>query len=119
MVAGGRKAAATLPPMALGTRVAVSVVLDCLAAGMSEAEILAEYPSLTAAGTETTQAGGPESGPPVRDPGLAVCRIADRLRSAPAARRSRPQGTNAELHLARDVLASLDVRRTLEVCWMA
>lgn len=27
-----------------GTRVTVSVVLDCLAAGMSEAEILAEYP---------------------------------------------------------------------------
>ncbi len=30
-----------------GTRVPVSVVLDCLAAGMTEAEILAEYPSLT------------------------------------------------------------------------
>ena len=33
-----------------GTRIPVSVVLDCLAAGMSESEILAEYPSLTAAG---------------------------------------------------------------------
>ena len=36
--------------MIAGTRVPVSVVLDCLAAGMSESEILAEYPSLTAAG---------------------------------------------------------------------
>jgi uncharacterized protein (DUF433 family) len=30
-----------------GTRIPVSVVLDCLAAGMTEAEIVAEYPSLT------------------------------------------------------------------------
>ena len=29
-----------------GTRVPVSVVLDCLAAGMTDAEIAAEYPSL-------------------------------------------------------------------------
>jgi uncharacterized protein (DUF433 family) len=29
-----------------GTRVPVSVVLDCLAAGMSEAQILNEYPTL-------------------------------------------------------------------------
>lgn len=31
-----------------GTRVPVSVILDCLAAGLSDAEIIAEYPSLTA-----------------------------------------------------------------------
>ncbi len=31
-----------------GTRVMVSVILDCLAAGMSEQEILKEYPTLTA-----------------------------------------------------------------------
>ncbi len=31
-----------------GTRVAVSVVLDCLAAGMTETEIHDEYPSLPA-----------------------------------------------------------------------
>jgi uncharacterized protein (DUF433 family) len=29
-----------------GTRIPVSVVLDCLASGMSEAEILSEYPTL-------------------------------------------------------------------------
>jgi uncharacterized protein (DUF433 family) len=29
-----------------GTRVPVSVVLDCLAAGMTEAQILNEYPTL-------------------------------------------------------------------------
>lgn len=41
-----------------GTRVPVSVVLDCLAAGMSEAEILAEYPTLTAAGIRAAAAYG-------------------------------------------------------------
>ena len=30
-----------------GTRIPVSVVLDCLAAGMSDAEIVADYPALT------------------------------------------------------------------------
>lgn len=30
-----------------GTRIPVSVVLDCVAAGMSDAEILAEYPTLS------------------------------------------------------------------------
>lgn len=30
-----------------GTRIPVSVVLDCLAGGMTDAEILEEYPSLT------------------------------------------------------------------------
>ena len=33
-----------------GTRVMVSIVLDALADGMSEAEILAEYPTLTVEG---------------------------------------------------------------------
>jgi uncharacterized protein (DUF433 family) len=42
-----------------GTRVPVSVVLDCLAAGMSEAEILAEYPSLTPARIRAAVAYGP------------------------------------------------------------
>lgn len=41
-----------------GTRVTVSVVLDCLAAGMSESEILAEYPSLTRAGIRAAAAYG-------------------------------------------------------------
>ncbi len=31
-----------------GTRIQVSVVLDCLAGGMTEAEILREYPTLPA-----------------------------------------------------------------------
>ncbi|MBI4339124.1 MAG: DUF433 domain-containing protein [Chloroflexi bacterium] len=29
-----------------GTRIMVSIILDCLAAGMSEREIIAEYPTL-------------------------------------------------------------------------
>jgi uncharacterized protein (DUF433 family) len=34
-------------PCIKGTRIWVSLVLDCLADGMSEAELLAEYPQLT------------------------------------------------------------------------
>jgi uncharacterized protein (DUF433 family) len=41
-----------------GTRVPVSVVLDCMAAGMTEAEILAEYPSLTVDGIRAAAAYG-------------------------------------------------------------
>lgn len=41
-----------------GTRVPVSVVLDCLAAGMTEAEIVEEYPSLPAAGIRAAAAYG-------------------------------------------------------------
>ena len=41
-----------------GTRVPVSVVLDCLAAGMTEGEILAEYPSLSVAGIRAAAAYG-------------------------------------------------------------
>ncbi len=41
-----------------GTRVPVSVVLDCLAAGMTEAEIVAEYPSLSAVGIRAAAAYG-------------------------------------------------------------
>lgn len=41
-----------------GARVPVSVVLDCLAAGMTEAEILVEYPSLTAEGIRAAAAYG-------------------------------------------------------------
>lgn len=33
-----------------GTRIPVSVILDCLVAGLSEGEILDQYPSLTAEG---------------------------------------------------------------------
>lgn len=36
----------------------VSTVLDCLAAGMTTAEILAEYPSLTEAGIRAAAAYG-------------------------------------------------------------
>ena len=41
-----------------GTRVSVSVVLDCLAAGMTEAEILSEYPAVTAPGIRAAAAYG-------------------------------------------------------------
>lgn len=41
-----------------GTRIMVSVILDCLAAGMSEQEILAEYPALTAEGVRAAAAYG-------------------------------------------------------------
>ncbi len=41
-----------------GTRVPVSVVLDCLADGMSGEEIVAEYPSLTVSGIRAAAAYG-------------------------------------------------------------
>ena len=41
-----------------GTRVPVSVVLDCLGAGMTEAEILAEYPTLSVEGIRAAAAYG-------------------------------------------------------------
>jgi uncharacterized protein (DUF433 family) len=41
-----------------GTRVPVSVVLDCLAAGMNAEEITAQYPSVTAAGVRAAAAYG-------------------------------------------------------------
>jgi uncharacterized protein (DUF433 family) len=37
-------------PCIKGTRIPVTVVLDCFAAGMSEAEILEQYPTLTVEG---------------------------------------------------------------------
>ncbi len=41
-----------------GTRVPVSVILDCLAAGMSTGEILREYPSLPAEAVRASAAYG-------------------------------------------------------------
>jgi uncharacterized protein (DUF433 family) len=41
-----------------GTRVPVSVVLDCLAAGMSTEQIVEEYPTLTAEGVQASAAYG-------------------------------------------------------------
>ena len=41
-----------------GTRVPVSVVLDCLGAGMTEAEIMTEYPSVTVEGIRAAAAYG-------------------------------------------------------------
>jgi uncharacterized protein (DUF433 family) len=41
-----------------GTRVPVSVVLDCVAAGMSVAQILAEYPTVTEGGLRAAAAYG-------------------------------------------------------------
>ena len=41
-----------------GTRIPVSVVLDCLAAGLSEGEILRQYPTLTVDGVRAAAAYG-------------------------------------------------------------
>jgi len=41
-----------------GTRIPVSVVLDCLAAGLSEDEILRQYPTLTVEGVRAAAAYG-------------------------------------------------------------
>jgi uncharacterized protein (DUF433 family) len=41
-----------------GTRVPVSVVLDCLAAGMTEADVVGEYPTLSVAGVRAAAAYG-------------------------------------------------------------
>jgi uncharacterized protein (DUF433 family) len=43
-----------------GTRIMASVILDCLAAGMSEAEIVDEYPTLTVEGVRAAAAHGAE-----------------------------------------------------------
>jgi uncharacterized protein (DUF433 family) len=42
----------------VGTRVPVSVVLDCLAAGMSAEQIVVEYPTLTTEGVSAAAAYG-------------------------------------------------------------
>jgi uncharacterized protein (DUF433 family) len=41
-----------------GTRVPVSVILDCIAAGMTTDQITAEYPTVTAAGVRAAAAYG-------------------------------------------------------------
>lgn len=43
-----------------GTRIMVSIILDALADGMSEEEILAEYPTLTTEGIRAAAAYGAE-----------------------------------------------------------
>lgn len=43
-----------------GTRIPVSLVLDCLAAGLSEQEILRQYPTLTTEGIRAAAAYGAE-----------------------------------------------------------
>jgi uncharacterized protein (DUF433 family) len=43
-----------------GTRIPVSVVLDCIAAGMTTDDILAEYPTLTAESVRAAAAYGAE-----------------------------------------------------------
>ncbi len=46
-----------------GIRVPVSVVLDCLAAGMNPEEVVAEYPTLTPGGVQAAAAYGGVAGP--------------------------------------------------------
>jgi uncharacterized protein (DUF433 family) len=41
-----------------GTRIPVSVILDCLAAGLSEEEILRQYPTVTVEGIRAAAAYG-------------------------------------------------------------
>jgi uncharacterized protein (DUF433 family) len=41
-----------------GTRVTVSVILDCVAAGMTTEDIIAEYPAVTIAGVRAAAAYG-------------------------------------------------------------
>jgi uncharacterized protein (DUF433 family) len=41
-----------------GTRVPVSVILDCLAAGMSAEQIVSEYPTVTVEGVKAAAAYG-------------------------------------------------------------
>lgn len=41
-----------------GTRVPISVILDCVAAGMTESAIVAEYPSVTVDGVRAAAAYG-------------------------------------------------------------
>jgi uncharacterized protein (DUF433 family) len=41
-----------------GSRIPVSVILDCLAVGMTAEEITAEYPTVTAAGVRAVAAYG-------------------------------------------------------------
>jgi uncharacterized protein (DUF433 family) len=41
-----------------GTRVPVSVILDCMAAGMAVEEIVAEYPAVSVAGVRAAAAYG-------------------------------------------------------------
>lgn len=43
-----------------GTRIMVSVVLDCIAAGMTEAQIIDDYPTLTIEGIRAAAAHGAE-----------------------------------------------------------
>jgi len=43
-----------------GTRIMASVLLDCLAMGMTEAEIINEYPTLTSEGIRAAAAYGAE-----------------------------------------------------------
>lgn len=43
-----------------GTRIMASVVLDCLAAGLTEREILNDYPTLTIDGIRAAAAHGAE-----------------------------------------------------------
>ena len=43
-----------------GTRIMVSVVLDCIAAGMTETEIINDYPTLSVDGIRAAAAHGAE-----------------------------------------------------------
>jgi uncharacterized protein (DUF433 family) len=80
-----------------GTRVPVSAILDCLAAGMSAEEITAEYPTVTVPGVRAAAACGAAL---AREellpfPGVTVTRLSLRTLTSP------PMSANsAGLHVA-------------------
>ncbi len=83
-----------------GTRIMVSVVLDALAAGMTEDEISAEYPTLSVAGIRAAAAYGAEL---ARDEyPVVAARPYDRLvaeglvEPSSAPKRTRPEPTPTE-----------------------
>jgi len=71
-----------------GTRIPVSVVLDCLASGMSEAEIVREYPTLPARAVRsrtrrrllTSSAASSDTSTWMRWGGCTVIVLPDRVR---------------------------------------
>ena len=77
-----------------GTRVPVSVILDCLAAGMTAEEITAEHPTVTAEGVRAAAARiYPES----------VLRRDRRRRASPGGKHGGKPAARADVELGEDL----------------
>ncbi|MCF6509518.1 DUF433 domain-containing protein [Blastococcus sp. MG754426] len=76
-----------------GTRVPVSVVLDCLAAGKSPEEIVAEYPTLTPEGVQAYGALLAREEPVPLGPSEGQARREHPSFSSPGAHRRRARGS--------------------------